>query len=410
MDDDNDKQLSYKEFSKAVKDFKLDLNEEETRAVFKEFDTDNSGHISIDEFVRGVRGEMNPSRVSLVKLAFKALDKDGDGVLRTNDIKGVYSARHHPDVKSGKKSEDEVLGEFLETFETHHNLRAGTRDQNVTLEEFLEYYNNVSANIDNDKYFEHMIVTAYKLYNIYPQFKEYIPPNETQKTWAGEFRSGQKSVRATAPFGTSDEPTNYSTTSRPQTANARQTSDKQGVILPSVSRTVEELLEIFRKKIRARGARGIFGISRLFKIIDDDDSKRLSFNEFTKCIKDFRLEFKEDEIKKIFASFDRNRDGELDYDEFLRAIRGPMAPNRQKLVRQAFNKLDKDGSGVINLDDIRGIACKSIFKILGVYNAKNHPDVKSGKRTEDEILAEFLDTFEQHHAIAVNKKMAGLIV
>lgn len=26
-----------------------------------------------------------------------------------------------------------------------------------------------------------------------------------------------------------------------------------------------------------------------------------------------------------------------------------------------------------------------------------HPDVKSGKKTEDEILYEFLDTFEQHH-------------
>ncbi len=31
---------------------------------------------------------------------------------------------------------------------------------------------------------------------------------------------------------------------------------------------------------------------------------------------------------------------------------------------------------------------------IGVYNAKLHPDVKAGKKTEDEILGEFLDTFE----------------
>jgi hypothetical protein len=61
-------------------------------------------------------------------------------------------------VKSGRKTEDDILGEFLETFEMHHNLKGGIRDQNVTREEFLEYYNNVSANIDNDQYFELMIV------------------------------------------------------------------------------------------------------------------------------------------------------------------------------------------------------------------------------------------------------------
>lgn len=61
-------------------------------------------------------------------------------------------------MKSGKRTEDDILGEFLETFEMHHNLKGGIRDQNVTREEFLEYYNNVSANIDNDQYFELMIV------------------------------------------------------------------------------------------------------------------------------------------------------------------------------------------------------------------------------------------------------------
>ena len=49
--------------------------------------------------------------------------------------------------------------------------------------------------------------------------------------------------------------------------------------------------------------------------------------------------------------------------------------------------MDKDGSGLLDINDIRG-----------TYNAKEHPDVQSGKRTEDEILGEFLDTFEDHFA------------
>ena len=53
--------------------------------------------------------------------AFKIMDKNGNGVLDIDDIRGTYNARLHPDVKSGKRTEDEVLLEFLETFEQHHN-------------------------------------------------------------------------------------------------------------------------------------------------------------------------------------------------------------------------------------------------------------------------------------------------
>ena len=83
-----------------------------------------------------------------------------------------------------------------------------------------------------------------------------------------------------------------------------------------------------------------------------------------------------------------NRDGTIDYDEFLRIIRGDLTPPRLALVRKAFAKLDRDGSGVVDIEDIRG-----------VYNASRHPDVLSGKKTEDQALIDFLETFEMHHNI-----------
>ena len=131
---------------------------------------------------------MNQLRVNLVARAFKKMDRSGDGVLQVNDIKGVYNARMHPDVKSGKRTEDEILGEFLETFEAHHNLKTGFRDQTVTMEEFIEYYNNVSANIDNDEYFELMICNTYKL-----DTQNYKAYTSNKAAWKGDYSNQFKS-------------------------------------------------------------------------------------------------------------------------------------------------------------------------------------------------------------------------
>jgi Ca2+-binding EF-hand superfamily protein len=150
MDDDNSGNIDMSEFKKACRDFRIDLNETEIQTVFSAFDRDGGGTIDYDEFVRGVRGPMNPFRQKIVKAAFAKLDKDGSGLIDLNDIRGVYSAKLHPDVKSGKKTEDDILGEFLETFELHHSMNGGTKNREVTMEEFMEYYNNVSASIDND--------------------------------------------------------------------------------------------------------------------------------------------------------------------------------------------------------------------------------------------------------------------
>lgn len=101
-----------------------------------------------------IRGELTDYRRSLVERAFKKLDRDGSGVVEVSDLVGVYNAKKHPAVIEGRKTEEQVLGEFLETFETHHNvMNDNERDFRVTLEEFIEYYTNVSASIDDDMYF-----------------------------------------------------------------------------------------------------------------------------------------------------------------------------------------------------------------------------------------------------------------
>jgi Ca2+-binding EF-hand superfamily protein len=73
--------------------------------LFDLFDLNEDDEINYDELMRSVAGEMSPIRKDFVKKAFKKIDKDGSGILDIEDIKGVYNAKFHPDVKSGKKTE-----------------------------------------------------------------------------------------------------------------------------------------------------------------------------------------------------------------------------------------------------------------------------------------------------------------
>ena len=101
------------------------------------------------------------------------MDRDGNGRVDLEDIKQIYNAKHHPDVKLGKKTEEEVFVEFLDTFEMHYSLKhPGNRgDGVISFDEFIEYYNNVSMSIEDDRYFELMMTNAWNLNNQAPSKK-----------------------------------------------------------------------------------------------------------------------------------------------------------------------------------------------------------------------------------------------
>ena len=111
-----------------MSDFRIGLNDQQVIAAYKIFDRDGSGEISYDEFLRTIRGVMNARRVAIAKKAYNVMDSDKSGQLDINDIRQTYNAKQHPDVKAGKRTEDEVLGEFLDTFEDHYCDMAGQND------------------------------------------------------------------------------------------------------------------------------------------------------------------------------------------------------------------------------------------------------------------------------------------
>jgi len=167
------------------------------------------------------------------------------------------------------------------------------------------------------------------------------------------------------------------------TAQGNQPGDSRTQAGAPAATGVEASLQKLRDSLKSRGARGIVGLGKKFKIMDDDGSNQISFPEFKKCMAEHTLNFTEQELRELFKYFDQDCSGEIGYDEFLTGIRGELNERRKKFVEMAFKIMDTDGSGTLELADI-----------MTRYDASKHPDVIAGKRSASEILREFLDTFD----------------
>ena len=269
MDDDNSKSLNKYEFSKAMNDFMLGFNQAEVSVLFDYFDMSHDGQIGYDEFLRAIRGEMNPARKRIVMQAFAKLDKDNNGWIDINDVRGVYNASKHPDVVAGKKTEEQILQEFLETFETAHAMRNNNApDYVVTKEEFTEYYNNISVSIDDDMYFQLMMNNAWKL---------------TEESRKGMGTKGWSMDGTSKPRAKMDN----NIFNRPDPKAQAKSSANQGV---PANASEAKIIEHIQKKVAARGPRGISSLGRKFKIADDNRSQTLDKEEFAKAMHDFRMD------------------------------------------------------------------------------------------------------------------------
>jgi len=144
-----------------------------------------------------------------------------------------------------------------------------------------------------------------------------------------------------------------------------------------------EPIDRLRKACLARGVNGIRGIGRMFRLYDDDGSKRLTFQEFRNGVSDYGVQMSESDLRLCFTNMDTSGDGSVDYEEFLSRLRGPMSQARCKLIDAAFNKLDKTGDGKITVEDLQG-----------TYNVNHHPKFKSGEWTKKQVLEEFLKNFQ----------------
>lgn len=84
----------------------------------------------------------------MARACLQRIDQNGDDWLELEELVSAFECKHHPDYLSGRKSQSQVLHEFLE--------RLGT--ERVQWNDFLRYYVRVGASVDEETF--EMLVRA----------------------------------------------------------------------------------------------------------------------------------------------------------------------------------------------------------------------------------------------------------
>lgn len=125
----------------------------------------------------------------------------------------------------------------------------------------------------------------------------------------------------------------------------------------------DELIVLMREQCLGRGCGGIKELSVVFRHMDADFSKRLSFEELEEGLKNYGIEISKEDLSLLFLWFDKDDNKTVDFCEFIHRLRPPMSEIRKQVVLQAFDKMDVNGDGELKTDDLKGIST-SFFIIL----------------------------------------------
>ena len=388
-----DKEISFPDLFEIFNNLNLHISEKDAKILFSDFEENSKMNYS--KFISVmIENSLNERRQNIIKEAFNRLDTEKCGIVNLSDIKNLFSSKNCPLVKEGDVTEEEFYNNFMETFQTHHNLVRSPKIKKVNFDEFLNYYKYFSLTIEDDYLFEETLISCWKLSKSKQAYAgpkdnvKYIiqAPSEKKEesqiikniSLEGKPKTAKKFFEKNAeyqiPYGTNTESTDYSNLLHPK-------GDLNGIKL---NKNMDPM-SIFRRKVFSRGPRSIMSLRRTFMLYDEDKSNQLTYEQFDKFINDYRLNIEEEDKKKIFKLFNKNNSESIDYNELIKGLIGTMNLFRTRIVEKAFEKLDKEKKGKISFDTI-----------INSYDPYKHPQVLNGQRNAEEVLGRFIDIFEYH--------------
>ena len=367
-------------FAKVLKDFNVILSVDEIEYLFNEFSSDYN-IMNYDKLLDNlITNFSNKNRIKIIEFIFSTIEERATEFKRNIDLtflKEVYNPKRN----FFQKEEAENRMEFDECLELYLFFYKGAKSERFTLLNFVEFYKFISFLMYSDNNFITMISNEWRVPSEYiPQ--ELINSNNNNENINNEYQDDAdndnycikknegKITLNKKDFGiTDDQNENYPPKSKLIQRLINNDFDNYNNENPS--------LDLLTKKLFNRGLRGILYLHLEF-INTCQDLNKISLEDFIEVCEIQHLNLNKNDYINIFNSF-KNENNFLDFPSFIRNFKKELKDNKLSCIENAFENFNEEKI--------------SFNQIKKKYKAFSHPDVISGKKTEEEKILEFLDCF-----------------
>lgn len=368
MDDDGDLTLTPEEFSTGLREYGLTLSDAEVTKLVNLFDKNRDGKIGINEFLTGLRAGMPPKRRAFVQRAFALFDQNGDGKLSVEEFRARFQASQHPLVLQGERAEEEVLADFIASFDDQTNP-----DGVISKQEFEQYYAGVSAGIDSDDFFIELLRRTWDLRGGLGKGNtklDMTTGTEVDRPNTQKFSGLDDSMRTI-------RPTQYNLKEKEQAVSRHLLADHASKCVQKVKKAcIERVPGQFR------------GLGREFRKLDPKRTGFIEIDDLEDVVKKAKLHFSltPEEVQCLSDEYDTDADGTFDYMSLMNAVCGEMQPQRKLLLEKTWRKLPRNPRGEVLLE-----------QLVDMYVPDYTPEVARGQTSRGRALNKFLDVWDARH-------------
>ena len=145
----------------------------------------------------------------------------------------------------------------------------------------------------------------------------------------------------------------------------------------------ESLINKIKEIIHTNNGVTFYSFMKFLKINEEPTSQKLSLEDLSVTIQELHLNITSSEIHQLFNYLDSEKTGRIPTNDLINIIKGTLNNKRKSNINEIFTYIDTEKTGEISVNNLKNL-----------YNAKNHPDVLEGKKTEEEIYNQFYYTID----------------
>jgi Ca2+-binding EF-hand superfamily protein len=357
--ENDERQIDRNNFRNVFKSFNINLTREDIDIIYNKFSTDSFKNlIYYEDFLKYITvNSSNRRREAIIKFVYDTIIERSEKFNRDLDIKflkEIYNSKNNFFIKD--ESDNNL--EFIDCLELYHYCYKSFKSNHFCKKEFIEFYRFISFLIYSDDDFINLISNEWR-----------ISPN-TMNNFLMNINDY---------YFNDNKKDNYE-------------NNKRTNIYDNTNIKNEFLMDL-KNALLKKGIKGLVNLHWKFLVYCSNVSK-ITLNDFINVLQLEHINFEKKEFEDIFNYFSL-KNNYLDYNRFIRFFKRELNDNKLKMVEKIFLSLKYDTG------DNEEIAMNDIKKR---YKARRHPEVIIGKKTEDEKIMEFGDSFDINYEITSVEK------